>query len=355
MTRLDAGEEARASESMERRRGHTLVSRAALVGLIVSLVCVGLLLRHVDLAHSWNTLTRLHGRILLLPLAVFLVNIPLRALRWRMIFPAASRPGLWPCLSVLGIGNMANFLLPARAGDLARCVLVGRRTSLADTSLALATLGVEKVLDGLALIGMVLFAAWALSPPAWVMNLVWVATLVFGGALAAMIALRYRARAFIGGASAVLRRLRLASLAERLDGPLTSFADGLAAASSVEQMVRLLLVTALIWATEVVLIWGLALAFGSDLTLRSATVVSAVLGLGLMIPAAPGGVGTYELAGVAAFQLVGVAASPALALTLVTHAWVYLTNVSLGLGLLAVRGMRLAQLREELEAGKATT
>jgi glycosyltransferase 2 family protein len=336
---------------MARRLG----ARAALVGVLVSLVCIGLLSRQVDLAHSWKALTQLDAVVLLVPLAVFLLNIPLRALRWQMIFPPSARPRFWPCLSVLGISNMANFLLPGRAGDLARCVLIGRGVSLADSSRALATLGVEKVLDGLALVGMVLFAAWALSPPPWVMSLVWVAGLIFGGALVLMIALRYRARQLIGGLNAVLGRLGLSSLGDKLQGPLASFAEGLAAVSSAGQMLRLLLLTAAIWASEAVLIWGLALAFGLAVSVKSAVVVSAVLGLGLMVPAAPGGLGTYELAGVAAFQLVGVAASSALALTVVIHAWVYLTNISLGLGFLAFRGMRLAQLKEGLKAEKAAS
>ena len=64
---------------------------------------------------------------------------------------------------MLGIGNMANFLLPGRAGDLARCVLVGRAGSLTESSRTLATLAVEKVLDGLALVGMVLFSIWTVA------------------------------------------------------------------------------------------------------------------------------------------------------------------------------------------------
>ncbi len=96
---------------------------------------------------------------------MFFLNLPLRAWRWQLIFPSSSRPSIGNCLTVLGIGNMANFLLPGRAGDLARCVLVGRAGSLNESSRTLATLAVEKVLDGLALVGMVLFSIWTLHPP----------------------------------------------------------------------------------------------------------------------------------------------------------------------------------------------
>ena len=44
------------------------------------------------------------------------------------------------------------------------------------------------------------------------------------------------------------------------------------------------------------------MALGLAVSLKSAVVASAVLGLGLMIPAAPGGLGTYELFGTESVQ-----------------------------------------------------
>ncbi len=117
---------------------------------------------------------------------------------------------------------------------------------------------------------------------------------------------------------------------------MTSFADGLTAIDSFWRAC---------WSrwlhhrgnmvTEIALIWGLAGALGITIAFKSAMIAAAVLGLGLMIPAAPGGLGTYELFGTEAFKLVGVAASNALALTVVIHAWVFVANVAIGICLLA--------------------
>jgi uncharacterized membrane protein YbhN (UPF0104 family) len=85
------------------------------------------------------------------------------------------------------------------------------------------------------------------------------------------------------------------------------------------------------------------------LSLQSSVVASAVLGLGLMIPAAPGGLGTYELFGTEAFKLAGINASSALALTVVIHAWVFVANIVVGILLLAIKGISLAQLKNRLE------
>ena len=323
--------------------------QSAVVGVLIGLGCVSILLRQVDLKQSWTALGRLNGPYLLVPLAAFLVNLPLRSWRWQLIFPQPQRPTFGACLTVLAIGNMANLLLPGRAGDLARCVLLSKSTSLNDSSRTLATLSVEKVLDGLALVGMVLFSIWALQPPRWVIELLCISVAVFGMALGVLVTFRYRTSALI----AVVRRIaewsRLSFLERRIDGLLASFSDGLSAVSSPGLMLTLLTVTAAIWLTEAALVWGLAAALGLPVALKSAAVASAMIGLGLMIPAAPASLGTYELFGTEAFKMVGLAASSALALTMVIHAWVFVTNIALGASLLTVQGISLAQLRKRLD------
>jgi uncharacterized protein (TIRG00374 family) len=319
--------------------------RAALLGIVLSLVSVALVSRQVDVARSWSMLARLDPVLLFLPLAAFAASILLRALRWWTMFPLGAQPGLGRCLTALAIGNGANFLLPGRAGDLARCALVGRGALAEDASRALATLGLEKVLDGLALVAMVLFSLWWIDPPAWVTSLVAVSAAIFGAALVGLVALRHGSARLGSLGRGALTAIGLGRMAQRLEGPLGAFSDGLHAIASTGALLRVLFLTGTIWLVEAALVAGVAVALGSPIRLGAAVVVSAVLGLGLMIPAAPGGLGTYELAGVAAFQLVGVDASSGLTLTLVIHAWVFVTNVALGLALLASSGMRIGQLR----------
>ena len=327
--------------------------QSSIVGILIGLGCLAILIREVDLRQSLRALGRLSGPFLLVPFAVFCLNLPLRAWRWQRIFPAPSRPKFASCLIVLGIANMANFLLPGRAGDLARCTLAGPTGSLVEGSRALATLAVEKVLDGLALIGMVMFSVWALHPVAWVLGLVRTAALIFGSALVLLVLLRYRMRTLIDWVRRFFCWIHMSSFEQKFDGLLTSFADGLSAISSPPQLLILLLLTGFIWITEAALIWGLSGALDLTVSLRSAVVASAILGLGLMIPAAPGGLGTYELFGTEAFKIVGIPASSALALTLIIHAWVFVANVLAGLVLLGLKGLSVAQLRRRLDEAQA--
>jgi uncharacterized protein (TIRG00374 family) len=331
--------------------------RSAVIGVLIGLGCLALLLRQVDLKQSWRILAQLDGAQILIPLAIFFVNLPLRALRWQWIFPAAARPTFGNCLVVLGIANMTNFLLPGRAGDAARCVLVGATPSFNETARTLATLAVERVLDGVAMAGMVIFAIWTLHPPRWVFQLLFVAIVIFGISIVLLVAVRYRADKLIDWARRVLRFLHMASLEKGLNDLLASFADGLSGINSAGGILGVMAITAAIWVTEALTVLGLARSLGFVVSLKSSVVATAVLGLGLMIPGAPGSLGTYELFGTEAFKLVGVPASGALALTLTIHAWVFLVNIVAGVCLLAVKGISLAQLKNRLrqqESGAET-
>jgi uncharacterized protein (TIRG00374 family) len=108
-------------------------------------------------------------------------------------------------------------------------------------------------------------------------------------------------------------------------------------------------ITLAVWATEAALVWAIALSLGLRIAPASAFIVAAVLGLGFMIPAAPAGLGTYELFGVAAFKLVGVASGAALAITALLHVWVFVANNALGLLCVAWAGIGWSQLRTTAE------
>jgi uncharacterized protein (TIRG00374 family) len=307
-------------------------------------VCLAAILRNVEIAQSWNTLIRLKVRWVFLAVAISWASILLRAWRWQRIFPVRSRPGFWRSLQVLAIGNMGNNLLPGRAGDLARCALIGRKVSVAASSEALATLGVEKLVDGLALLGIVLFSMRLLTPPRWVWQLEAASGVVFTGTLLLLLSLGFWAESMGAKIIRVGKNFGVPGLANRIARVLRPFADALREINSGRQVTAIAAATSIVWFMEAALVWTLASSLSVPVTAASAVAVSAVIGLGLMIPAAPAGLGTYEAFGVAAFKLVGIAASKGLAVTLLLHGLVFLANNGLGLLSLGTAGRSFSQL-----------
>ncbi|MGA3213401.1 MAG: lysylphosphatidylglycerol synthase transmembrane domain-containing protein, partial [Terriglobales bacterium] len=296
------------------------------LGVLISFCFAGLLLKRVDLLNTWKTLRQLDPARLLLPLLMTVINLPLRAWRWQLIFPRQVRPSFGKALRILAIGNAANNFIPGRGGDLARCVLIGHDRSLTASTAALATLGIEKLTDGLALLGIVLLALGYISPPNWLAKLVLAAAIVFGSALALVLLLRYRATWFIERMQAIFEAARMNSFGVKAAAWFGSFANGLDGITSLGQLILLSTATALIWITEAGLIWAMARPLRLPLAVPYAVVVAAVLGLGLMVPAGPSAVGTYEFFVVAGMGLAGIASASALAYAVLLHSWVFATT-----------------------------
>lgn len=346
----------RSSTHSETRRKATAVNRkilSAVLGGLISLCFLGLLLKSVNLHNTWQTLRGISPLRLLLPLLMLALNYPLRALRWQLTFPRQARPGYWLTFRSFAIGTGANNFAPGRVGDVARCVIISHDLSLSGSALALATFVVEKVLDGLALLVIVLLTCIYLRPPIWLTNLGIAATFVFVGALAVLYVFRFKPERFLTCLQAVLTMMGLSFLTKKATTLFVSFNEGLSAVASVAQMVRLTAITALIWITDAGIVWGIAKALSLPLSLPYSLVVTAVIGLGLIVPAAPAAIGTYEFFVVAALGLTGIASSNAFAYALLLHSWVFVTTSILGLACLAWTGLTLKQLAREEEAWEA--
>ena len=168
-----------------------------------------------------------------------------------------------------------------------------------------------------------------------------ISAIVFGSAAVLALWFRHRPGLFLRNAGRLLGR--------RGESLLSACAEGLHILGSPAHALSPVALTAAVWATEAALVWAIALSLDVKIAPSFALVVAAVLGLGFMIPAAPAGLGTYELFGVAAFKLVGLAAGGALAITVLLHVWVFVANNALGLLCVAWAGVRWSQLRNTAE------
>ena len=307
----------------------------------------------MNLYDTWQTLRNIDPRRLMVPLIMLSLNYPLRALRWQLIFPRQARPAYWSTFRTFAIGTGANNFVPGRVGDVARCVLISQDSSIAGSSLALATFAIEKVLDGLTLVAIVLLTCVYISPPAWLTKLAMASILVFAGALALIFVMRFRTQWFFTRVQAMLAATHLNALAKKATSLFLSFNEGLNGVTSIAQIVCLTGLTALIWITDAGGVWGIARALSVHLSLPYCLVVSAVIGLGLMVPAGPASIGTYEFFAMAAMGLAGIASGSALAYALLLHSWAFVTSSIVGLACLAWAGLTLKQLVLEEEVWEA--
>lgn len=300
---------------MKRWRQHLLT----ITGLAVSLTAMAWLLGNFDLREVAGTLARADVWTLSpLPL-ILIASFALRTQRWRLVVEHEPPVRWWSGFRALMIGYLLNNVLPARAGDVARALELGRTEQMSRTKV-FATLVVERTADlafMLALLSMVLLSYPAI--PNWLKQAGVVVAAITALAIALLtVAHTVGERVIPWLHSRLLVRMPEAAAA-RVKGILNSALAGIAGGFRPNRFAGFLALTIAIWALEVALVWLIARAIGLDLAPGNALFVLLLIAIGTMVPASPGFVGTYEFFGVAALGMLQVYGPQALAFVVLLH------------------------------------
>ena len=244
-------------------------------------------------------------------IALYLVSVLFRAIRWRSLLMHMRPVGIPRLYSIVVIGYMANNLLPMRLGELVRSYYVGEREGISKTS-ALVTIFIERLLDALTLL--LFIAVIAVFVPLsglaeafgdrlriyWPLLLL-VLSLPFVVAFATLLVIAFTPRRakFVAG---FLMRPLPNIVKQRLDLVIDLFLGGLASLRSPREIISLFLLSIPIWLFEAGLFFLIGFSFGLDAVYDSlwemavaVILVTAIANIGASIPASPGGIGLFEL------------------------------------------------------------
>src|SRR5687767_971855 len=105
--------------------------------------------RDVSMAQAWADLGDYDYGWVGGMLAFWTGAVYLRVKRWQGIFPIDATPPRGAVFNAFAIGGLANNALPGRLGDLVRVGLIQRHTSSISVGGTLATIVLEKIVDGL--------------------------------------------------------------------------------------------------------------------------------------------------------------------------------------------------------------
>ena len=128
------------------------------------------------------------------------------------------------------------------------------------------------------------------------------------------------------------------------------FLNGLMVLRSPVETFKVFLLSVGVWVTEGGLYWALAKALNLDISYGALLLLIGVVNLVLLIPAAPGGLGTFDAAGKSVLQLFGIAPDAATGYSLLLRAALWIPLTVLGLILFMKEGL---SLRSDLGALQA--
>jgi uncharacterized protein (TIRG00374 family) len=312
------------------------------VGLLLSLLFAWLALRGLDWGELRAALAE-QDYVFLLPAAAALaVAVALRAWRWQLVFGPETRPRYPHALNALLVGYLFNTILPARAGELARVQVLGRRSGVSRANV-LATVVLERTYDILVLIALLALASPFLPHVGWLSAAVALGCALAGALVVAMLVVRRF------GERAARRLLRPLALLPGVDcDRARQVADNAVHGLATLRLTRLLAiaiaVSAASWLALAASTWFLVLGTDTDVGFGAAVLVVVATNLVLVLPSSPAALGTFEAAVVLALAAYDVGREQALSFALVLHALNALPYVPLGYAALALhsRAMRRA-------------
>ena len=331
-----------------------------MIGLAVTVALLAWVLQDVNLREVVAYARGADPLLLLLSVLLATATFPLRTIRWRLILRDAEGRGFaWmPLWHATAIGFMANNLLPARAGEVARAYVVQRQLPVRFTT-ALGSVGVERVFDALLMLALMAVAIVAPSFPANTLvqgrslsGLATIAAVFFGAILLVALLVVHRPGPWLALLGRVSHRLLPARAADRITHWAAGIVDGLAVLKSPARFAGVVAWSIVVWVVNAAAFAVCFRAFGLDVPLEAALLLQGIIGFGVAVPSTPGFVGVFEAATRVTLAVYAVDPSRAVSYALTYHLTTFIPITLLGLWSLSRLHLRLGELRDGNGTGK---
>lgn len=275
-------------------------------------------------------------------IGLYVLATVVRAERWHQILEhtGVSARRL-DCYALTTVGYMGNNVLPARAGEALRVVLLAQRCDASKRTL-ISSIVAERLLDVVALLALFLVTVYGVLDTAEVLP-----------TRRPLLVTAIGICALLAGAIAIWV-LRSHDVFDRVRNWLRPLADAPRALLTPWGLV-LLAGTFLLWTVEASVYWSVAKAIGMDISISGALYLVALTNFVAALPAAPGSLGTFDAAVAWGANRLGAAGSVALSYVILIRFVLYVPITVVGLVVLVTRYGGWSRLRSatRLEASRA--
>ena len=136
----------------------------AVAGVGISVILLWLALRGLDPRQTWAALSGANFWFVAPAILLYFAGVAIRGLRWqRLLLPVEKIPAR-QAIALLIVSYTVNNIVPARMGDVMRVFLLARETGVRKSA-SLATVVLERLLDVLAILTIIVASTVVLSWP----------------------------------------------------------------------------------------------------------------------------------------------------------------------------------------------
>ncbi len=242
-------------------------------------------------------------------LVVFVFSYVVRTIRWHFLLLPLKKLHPMRSFYFLIFGFFMNNILPLRLGEFVRAKVAGERFQISRSGV-FATVVVERLMDIIVFIICFFLIACFVDIPVWLKNSFLLCTVIFGSMLVVLFLMSKSNDKFL----TVINKLHLpVKISEILKSLFVKFATGLKFFQNFRLVLYVFITSLIVWFVEAYSYQLFFSAFGVQVSLMESIFVIIVIGMGVIIPTAPGFIGAIEFMGIIALGIFGVEKSTAFA------------------------------------------
>ncbi|MDI6751647.1 MAG: lysylphosphatidylglycerol synthase transmembrane domain-containing protein [bacterium] len=302
--------------------------------ILISCLFLYLAARNLDFVKAARVFCHINYLYLFIGFLATVAAFAIRVIRWQVILSPTKRMGIYRLGSSFLIGLTVNNILPARIGELVRAYVLGEKENVSK-SLILATIILERILDTIAVFTFLALLLFISPIPE---NIKKTGLFIFGACLLILIFL------FLLKTHKRWTIKQVEKISLRFSKIIENFSEGLSVLSSKRKILLLSFYSILSWLIAGFSIHLFLLSIGIFLPLHIAFFVLVMTVIGVMIPAAPGYIGTFHYFCILALQIFGqdkeIAASFSILLYLVN----FIPTTLFGIACLFIEGLSFSKI-----------
>ena len=313
----------------ERVGGRELLANALKIalGLAISAVFLYFAFRGVDLGEVVEHLRGASYPWLLGVTAVSVYSNWVRAQRWGLFFRHFRRISPSSLFRSTMIGLAANNVMPLRVGEAVRAYSISKKERIAFAT-SFTTVILERIFDMVTVLLLLALALFLVPIPesadAQIGGALRLLSAVTAAAIGLVVFLFFKQELMVRWVDASLGLLP-SRIAEPLHHLFHAFLAGLEALTDKRQLLYLFAYSLWLWTCFIIAFWCGAKSLALDVThhlplFRVSLLATVLVAIFIMIPAAPGFVGTFQAGCLVALGVFGVPKEEALSFSLLTHA-----------------------------------
>lgn len=328
--------------------------KIGILGAVVSFLALYFIATQLNLTLFWEAWQSANYWYLIPCMLFLLLGLVTRAFRWRVLLD--NQLPFMRTFSIMNVAYLVNGVLPLRIGEVARVFLVSRTKKAIPIPTTTSTIIVERILDLLAIVIMVLLALIMGPVPSEIQAASGIAAVIAIIGFFMLVILASKREWALSLFVTILAAIPFLKRYTVLETWAEQFLIGLIPLTKPRALFLAFLWTAMSWIISIMAGYVLMFAFFEQGSISATMLYIAAAAFAIALPAVPGNLGTYEASILLALTAMGYEQSnAAIAFAVMVHAVNVFVHASTGIIGFIQEGISLSQLSQGVQQMQHTT